>query len=91
MLDISIFLPPEIFENVNTSTVGLLFTYYRLPSFFPVQKRTNSDQIFVASPVIGASLAGLEKVYSLSEPVVLTLPVMVVSDVNYVGGGDVFC
>ena len=85
-LDISIVLPRAIFENINASTLGLLFTYYRLPSFFPVQRRSNNDQIFVASPVVGASLAGIEKVSSLSQPVVLTLPVMVVSDIKYIGG-----
>ena len=68
-----------MFKNMNTSTIGLLFTYYRSASLFPVQKKSKNDRTFVASPVVGASLAGIEEVHSLSKPIVLTLPIMVVS------------
>lgn len=82
MLNITIFLPPVVFENLTTSAVGLLFTYYRSASLFPLRKQSKTDQTFVASPVIGASLAESGEIYSLPEPIILVLPVMVVSGIN---------
>ena len=77
-LNISVYLPPAVFENVTTPTVGLLFTYYREAFLFPLSKQSESDALAAASPVIGISLAGYNISFA-SEPILLTLPVMVVS------------
>ena len=81
-LNISIFLPSVVFKNVTTSTVGLLFTYYQSASLLPVRKRSKDDQVFVASPVVGASVAGMEQVYSLPESIILVIPLTMVGNLT---------
>ena len=81
-LNISIFLPSVAFKNVTTSIVGLLFTYYQSASLFPVRKSSKDDQVFVASPVVGASVAGMEQVYSLPESIILVIPLTMVGNLT---------
>lgn len=82
-MNISIFLPPEVFINRTTPNIGLLYTYYQSASLFPIRRRFKNDKIFVASPVVGASLAEMEEVFSLPEPIILILPVTVVGVLKY--------
>lgn len=79
-MNISVYLPPAVFENITAPTIGLLFTYYREAFLFPVSKQSESDSLAAASPVVGISLTGYD-ISLVSEPIVLTLPLLVVSEI----------
>ena len=72
--NISIHLPPALFENVTDTSVGVLFTFYTGPALFPVRRAYDEDFPEVISPVIGASLAGLDPPVNLTTNVTITLP-----------------
>ena len=76
--NISIYLPPSLF-NLSVSSVVLVFSYYSMAMLFPVRAVNMNGYPAVASPVIGASLAEIFPIMNLTEPVVMTLPYVVVS------------
>ena len=77
--NISIHLPPTLFENVNDTNVGVLFTFYTGPALFPVRRDYDDNFPEVVSPVIGASLAQLQPQVNLTTNVTMTLPFAKVS------------
>ena len=54
----SIALPPSLFMNLTTLDVGVFFTHYATPVFFPLAEGTRSD-IVIGTSVIGASVANV--------------------------------
>ena len=76
--NISIYLPPSVF-NLSASNVGLLYSYYPTAVLFPLRAANEHGYPAIASPVIGALLAEIPSVMNLTEPVVMTLPYVVVS------------
>ena len=77
--NITISLPPALFKNLTETSVGLLYTYYSNSSLFPVRRINDSEYPAIATPVIGASLVQIPSVVNLSEPIIMTLPLLVVS------------
>ncbi len=71
-----IFLPVSLFENFstegNTSQIGLFFTFYEQPVFFPLSDDGNGSDFSVGSAVIGASVSDRE-VRNLSEGVTISV------------------
>ena len=74
--NISITLPPAVFRNVTSQNVALLFTLHVRATLFPVRKNPDDEFPSVRSPIVGASLNGLQ-VHSLLEPVLIELPLFV--------------
>ena len=72
--NISIHLPPTVFANVTDASVGVLFSFYTTSALFPARRANDSDFPYVVSPVIGASLAGVNSSVNLSQQVVMTIP-----------------
>ena len=81
--NITISLPPALFKNLTETSVGLLYTYYSNSSLFPVRRINDSEYPAIATPVIGASLVEIPSVVNLSEPIIMTLPLMVVSQCSF--------
>ena len=78
--NISIYLPPAVFENLTDTRVGLLFSYYRTPILFPLRNVSNDSYYpVIASPVIGAALAEQEAVVNLTDNIIITIPYTAVS------------
>ena len=72
--DASISLPPSLFaelELVNTTKVGMGFTFYENATLFPLPEGSPSD-LTVGSPVIGALVAG-QSFSDLQDPVMIVL------------------
>ena len=80
-VNISIYLPPAVFNNVTDLSVGLLFSFYRVATLFPVRTEIDGDREYpaISSPVVGAALALQEPVANLIENIIITLPFSVVS------------
>ena len=76
--NISIYLPPSLF-NLSVSSVVLVFSYYPTAVLFPVRAVNVNGYPAIDSPVIGASLAEIFPIMNLTEPVVMTLPYVMVS------------
>lgn len=67
--NLSIVLPPDAFHEIeDQNETGIFFSFYLIPSLFPV----SSDELVVGSPVVAASIAG-HQLSNLSSPVVITL------------------
>ena len=77
--NVSIHLPPAVFANKNTSSVGVLFSFYTKAALFPLRRGGRSGFPEVVSPVIGALLAGFNSVVNISQNVVMTIPFSMVS------------
>ena len=75
---VSIYLPPAVFSNLTVSSVGLLYSYYSTAVLFPVRNINETEYPAIATPVIGASLAEMEPVVNLTDPIIMTLPYTVV-------------
>ena len=56
---------------MNTTNVGMGFTFYEMATLFPLPEDSPSD-LTVGSPVIGALLAG-QSVSDLQDPIVIFL------------------
>ena len=72
--DASISLPPSLFAElklVNTTKVGMGFTFYQTATLFPLPEGSPSD-LTVGSSVIGALVAG-QSVSDLQDPVMIFL------------------
>ena len=72
--DASISLPPSLFaelELVNTTIVGMGFTFYEMATLFPLPEGSPFDPT-IGSPVIGALVAD-QSVSDLQDPVVISL------------------
>ena len=72
--DASISLPPSLFaelELVNTTKVGMGFTFYQTATLFPLPEGSPSD-LTIGSSVIGA-LVGGQSFSDLQDPVVIFL------------------
>ena len=54
----SIVLPSSLFMNLTTRDVGVFFTHYATPVFFPLAEGTRPD-IVIGTSVIGASVANV--------------------------------
>ena len=54
----SIVLPPSLFMNLTTRDIGVFFTHYATPVFFPLAEGTRPD-IVIGTSVIGASVANV--------------------------------
>ena len=73
--DASISLPSSLFaklELVNTTKVGMGFTFYETATLFPLPEGSPSN-LTVGSPVIGALVAG-QSVSDLQDPIMIFLP-----------------
>lgn len=51
-------LPPSLFGSLMSPNVGVFFTFYATPIFFPLAEGTRSD-IIIGTPVIGATVANV--------------------------------
>ena len=72
--DASISLPPSLFAElklVNSTKVGMGFTFYQTATLFPLPEGSPSD-LTVGSSVIGALVAG-QSVSDLQDPVMIFL------------------
>lgn len=78
-MNVSVHLPPTVFENITTDTIGLFFTYYPQAYLFNASKAAYP---FVASPVIGVALATNSVISDLPELITLILPLQIVSMVT---------
>ena len=73
-LDASISLPPSLFSKlvpVNTTEVGIGFTFYETAALFPLPEGSPSN-LTIGSPVIGA-LVGGQSFSDLQDPVIIFL------------------
>lgn len=82
--NISISLPFNVFSHINSTDVGLLYSYYRDSNLFPLRVETETGHPAIASPVIGASLVQTEPIVNLTQPIVMVLPYRVVRINNIV-------
>ena len=80
--NISIYLPPNVFNQLNSTDVGLLYSFYDTPMLFPLRVDTENNYPEIASPVIGVSLAQAEPVVNLTEDIVMVVPYKVVSSTD---------
>ena len=64
-------LPVSLFEEINTTDVGIFFTFYETAALFPLRGDL-PDNFTVGTTVIGATVAG-EVFQNLSEPIVIIL------------------
>ena len=67
-------LPVSLFEEINTTDVGVFFTFYETAALFPLRGDL-PDNFTVGTSVIGAAVAG-EIFQNLSEPIVITLQML---------------
>ena len=51
-------LPPSLFGSLMSPNVGVFFTFYATPIFFPLAEGTRSD-IIIGTPAIGATVANV--------------------------------
>ena len=65
--DASIALPASLFRELNTTEVGIGFTFYEMAALFLLPEGSPSN-ITIGSPVIGALVAG-QNFTDLSDPV----------------------
>ena len=75
---VSIHLPPAVFRNLTEPNVGLLYSYYSTAALFPVRNINETEYPAIASPVIGVLLADVEPLVNLSDPIIMTLPYILV-------------
>ena len=68
---VSISLPPSVFQELNTSEIGLVFTMYNSSVMFP-SANTTAGPFRVASTVVGATVAGYT-FHNLSDNVTIVL------------------
>ena len=67
--NLSVIIPPDAFQEIeDQNETGIFFSFYLIPSLFPV----SSNDLVVGSPVVAASIAG-RQLGNLSTPVVITL------------------
>ena len=64
-------LPVSLFEEVNTTDVGIFFTFYETAALFPLRGDL-LDNFTVGTNVIGATVAG-EVFENLSDPIIIIL------------------
>ena len=64
-------LPVSLFEDINTTDVGIFFTFYDTAALFPL-RGDQPDNFTVGTNVIGAAVAG-EIIEDLSEPAIIIL------------------
>ena len=64
-------LPVSLFEEVNTTDVGIFFTFYDTAALFPLRDNL-LDNFTVGTSVIGATVAG-EIFENLSDPIIIIL------------------
>ena len=69
--DAAISLPPSLFQLVNTTEVGIGFTFYETAALFPLPEGSPSN-LTVGSPVIGALVVG-QSFSDLQDPVTIFL------------------
>jgi len=70
--NMSISLPPALFNSINTGNVRVSFTAYTTAALFPLASDpSRSDRFELGSPVIGANLNGVS---NLSNNVTIELP-----------------
>ena len=60
-------LPVSLFEDINTTDVGIFFTFYDTAALFPL-RGDQPDNFTVGTNVIGATVAG-EIFENLSDPI----------------------
>lgn len=67
--NLSVIIPPDAFHEIeDQNETGIFFSFYLIPSLFPV----SSNDSVVGSPIVAASIAG-RQLSNLSSPVVITL------------------
>ena len=70
--NLSVIIPPDAFHEIeDQNETGIFFSFYLIPSLFPV----SSKDLVVGSPVVAASIAG-HQLSNLSTPVVITLQML---------------
>ena len=69
--DAAISLPPSLFDLVNTTEVGIGFTFYETAALFPLPEGSPSN-LTVGSSVVGALVAG-QSFSDLQDPVTIFL------------------
>ena len=67
----AIMLPQSLYDNIS-SPIGMFFTFYATPDFFPLAEGSQGNQ-FIGTPVIGAMVAGTEGFGNLQESVTILL------------------
>jgi len=72
-------LPAEVFESTEPMT-GLAFSVYPESSLFPLDSVLSRSNFVVGTPVVGATVAD-RVVQNLTEPVIITLPIIVNTEV----------
>ena len=80
---VSVYLPPALFRNLTTPDVGLLYSYYSTSSLFPMRNLNETEYPAIVSPVIGVLLADVEPVVNLTDPILMTLPYILVCTYMY--------
>ena len=77
-------LPPGLFENISSDTVGIFFTFYSDGSLFPFEDQTGRENISreVGSAVIGAAVAN-EIITGLQEDDQVTIILLLLRSVRY--------
>ena len=69
--DAAISLPPSLFDLVNTTEVGIGFTFYETAALFPLPEGSPSS-LTIGSSVVGALVAG-QSFSDLQDPVTIFL------------------
>ena len=64
-------LPRSLFDRINKTNVGLVFSQYKTPVLFPLTNDSKNVSEIVSS-VVAASVAG-ENITNLSEPITILL------------------
>ena len=67
-------LPVSLFEEINTTDVGIFFTFYETAALFPLRGDI-LDNFTVGTTIIGATVAG-EMFQNLSEPNIIILQLL---------------